>query len=882
MDHKGNSDGNGHGVGGNGVRDNGVDGNGVDGNGVDGDVLADSPTLSAYADASAAADRAAKLANATMSITAATTRMERVHARVILQPAIDAMSANIAVLEPDGVILTVNERWRRFGDANGLRTPNYAIGRSYFEGWREDGEQNGDENGDGEGRADDGEASATPRELRAGIEGVLAGEQEEYRALYRCHSPDAKHWYHLRVTPFLHNGVRRAVVSHANVTPLIEASEALRESEARFRNIADSVPIFIYMLRPDGAVDFINKPLQEYHGLSAAQLAGDGMYAPLHPDDIAATATAYTKAFESPRPVSVEFRMRGRDGVYRWFINQSIPRYGADASYQGYIGCCIDVHERKLAERAVEASERRYRNIFETATVAMWESDFSLAKAAMDEIRAAGVSDMRAYLAAHPEFVVRCATLVKVRNVNDAAVRLAQADSREHLLEKFADLFTPQTFGEFADELADLMEERGEYQRESFIRTLRGEVRRCMFTISLPPIASVDSVLAAVIDVTDQRTLEDALRRSEALNRAVLGSLKDLIAVLDGEGRIISVNHAWSDYASVLRARNPRAMVPGVGDNYVDSLSRAAAVGSAGCQAVVDGIQSVLSGAVELFEGEYRCPVAAEELWFLMTVAPLRGGGPSAVIALTDITVRKEAQNLMLALNARLLRAQEDERRRLAREMHDDVTQRLAVLAIEAGRLELQLGASYAGRDGTSPAEKVRHMTEQLVKLSTDVHAISRQLHPSILDDLGLADALESECHAFTDREGIAVTLDIAALPETMPNDLALCLYRILQEALRNVAKHAQTDRVRVTLSADAGREVILRIADAGVGFDARAARTGAGLGLASMRERARLVGAELHVGSSPGHGTMIEVCAPLCGAAGIAAARPVGKEPSS
>jgi signal transduction histidine kinase len=238
----------------------------------------------------------------------------------------------------------------------------------------------------------------------------------------------------------------------------------------------------------------------------------------------------------------------------------------------------------------------------------------------------------------------------------------------------------------------------------------------------------------------------------------------------------------------------------------------------------------------------------------------------------------------MQALNARLLRAQEDERRRLAREMHDDVTQRLAVLAIEAGRLEMQLSASCTGCDGTAAAAKVRHMTEQIVKLSTDVHAISRQLHPSILDDLGLADALESECHGFTDREGIAVTLDVSPLPESMPNDLALCLYRILQEGLRNVAKHAQTDRVRVTLSADDGNEVILRITDSGVGFDTPAVRSGPGLGLASMRERARLVGAELTVTSSPGHGATIEVRAP-CNSETWATPPPAassGKESSS
>jgi PAS domain S-box-containing protein len=748
--------------------------------------------------------------------------------------------------------------------------------------------------------------------VREGIESVLAGQQEEYRALCPCHGADARRWFHLRVTPFVHNGVRRAVVSHANVTPLIEASEALRESESRFRNIADTVPIFIYMLRPDGSLEFINKPLRDYHGMTAEQLAGEAIATPLHPDDIPASAAAFAEAFRQPRLVSVEHRMRGKDGQYRWFINQAVPRFAQDGTYLGYIGCCIDVHERKLAERAVEASERRYRSIFETAAVAMWESDFSEAKAAMDEVMAAGVTDIRAYLETHPEFVLRCAMMVKVRNVNDAAVRLAQAGSREQLITKFAELFVPETFSEFADELADLMEERGEYQRESVIRTLRGDIRRCMFTISLPPVAAVDSVLAAVIDVTDERNLQDALARSEALNRAVLGSLKELIAVLDGQGRIIAVNQAWTDVAR--RGGGPHGdAAVGVGVDYIDTLARAACEAPAarpGLVAPIEGIKQVLSGARRMFETEYRCATPSGERWFHMTVVPLRGGatgaagatalaagsdaataaatvaataataaaaaagaGPGAVVVHADITDRKEAQNLMQALNARLLRAQEDERRRLAREMHDDVTQRLAVLAIEAGRLEMQLTGSTPG-DGTTgaAAAKVRHMTEQIVKLSTDVHAISRQLHPSILDDLGLADALESECHTFTDREGVAVALDMGPLPaDGIANDLALCLYRILQEALRNVAKHAETDRVRVTLSADDGREIVLRITDSGMGFDAATARTGPGLGLASMRERARLVGAELSVTSSPGQGATIEVRAPLNGAGSAA-----------
>src|SRR5207302_4767132 len=136
----------------------------------------------------------------------------------------------------------------------------------------------------------------------------------------------------------------------------------------------------------------------------------------------------------------------------------------------------------------------------------------------------------------------------------------------------------------------------------------------------------------------------------------------------------------------------------------------------------------------------------------------------------------------------------EDERRRIAREMHDDWTQRLAVLAIDAARLETQL-------DPASEAHcRLHAMREELVSLSEDVHALSRQLHPSILDDLGLVDALRSECAGFSRREGIAVVYHPEEIPTTLATDVALGVYRVAQEALRNIAKHAAVHEAMVSL----------------------------------------------------------------------------------
>jgi signal transduction histidine kinase len=219
----------------------------------------------------------------------------------------------------------------------------------------------------------------------------------------------------------------------------------------------------------------------------------------------------------------------------------------------------------------------------------------------------------------------------------------------------------------------------------------------------------------------------------------------------------------------------------------------------------------------------------------------------------------QRAREGLRSLAAELLHAQEEERRRIAREMHDDWTQRLALLNIDTAKLEKQLGTQE------DALQVVRAMREQLLSLAEDVHGLSRQLHPSILDDLGLVEALRSECASFTKREEITVDYRPAKLPANLPKDVAICIYRVAQEALRNVAKHAGVAKVSLTLAVD-GSDLVLRIQDQGTGFDMQSARLQPGIGLASMSERVRLVDGTFSVTSAPAQGTTIEVSVPLAG----------------
>ena len=156
-------------------------------------------------------------------------------------------------------------------------------------------------------------------------------------------------------------------------------------------------------------------------------------------------------------------------------------------------------------------------------------------------------------------------------------------------------------------------------------------------------------------------------------------------------------------------------------------------------------------------------------------------------------------------------------------------------------------------------------MKDHIVKLASDIHRISRQLHPSILDDLGLVDAMESECRRFSELEGIPVKFTAHRFPEGTPKDVSLCLYRVTQESLRNIAKHAKAREAHVTLTSMNG-SVLLMVEDSGVGFDPAKTRGKSGLGLASMKERVRLINGSLSIRSAPGKGTVIEIQAPLAG----------------
>ncbi len=227
------------------------------------------------------------------------------------------------------------------------------------------------------------------------------------------------------------------------------------------------------------------------------------------------------------------------------------------------------------------------------------------------------------------------------------------------------------------------------------------------------------------------------------------------------------------------------------------------------------------------------------------------------VFLLWSLIGRRRAEEALRDVSRRLIVAQEDERARLARELHDDVTQRLARLAIDVGAMERHEPAA------SEPAVRLREIHRGLVVLSEDIHALSYRLHSSLVEDLGLPEALDAECQKFGGTVGISVRLGVSAMPRNVPREAAFCLFRVAQECLRNVDRHAKARTIDVSLNGiKHGLELAVR--DDGIGFDTADAAKRRTLGHTSLRERVHLAGGRVRIDSAPGRGTTVTAWVPL------------------
>jgi signal transduction histidine kinase len=218
----------------------------------------------------------------------------------------------------------------------------------------------------------------------------------------------------------------------------------------------------------------------------------------------------------------------------------------------------------------------------------------------------------------------------------------------------------------------------------------------------------------------------------------------------------------------------------------------------------------------------------------------------------------RRTQESLRRISGSLIEVHEEERSRIARELHDDLSQQMALLQI--GLDEFEQGET---RPSSEAREKVLNLKEIAEQVSSNIHDLSHRLHPSKIDVLGLLPSLEGFCREFPKIHHLQVQFAHHDIPKEIPKDVSLCLFRIVQEALRNVVKHSGAAQAKVELLG-IGDRIELCVSDTGVGFDPASAHCRQGIGLVSMRERLRLIGGELTVESASPHGTRICARTPL------------------
>jgi PAS domain S-box-containing protein len=354
--------------------------------------------------------------------------------------------------------------------------------------------------------------------------------------------------------------------------------------------------------------------------------------------------------------------------------------------------------------------------------------------------------------------------------------------------------------------------------------------------------------VAEVLDITERKRINQDLIESEGRFRLVANSAPVLIWMSGTDKLRTFFNKCWLDFTG-------RTVKQELGEGWARGVH----------PADLEHCLSISSGAFDArvdFEMEYRLRrYDGKYRWIVDYGVPrLESDGTFCgyIGSCVDITDRKMNAESLEELSGRLIAAQEIERGRIARELHDDFSQRLALLGIGLSRL-------WKKRPESEEEERtvVRELWNRTQEISSDVHRLSHQLHSSKLQHVGLGPALMGLCEEISEKYGIQVEFTDRGVAPEIPKDVGLCLFRVTQEALSNVVKHSRAKQAQVELC-KARDEIRLQIVDAGAGFDVALSHTDVGIGLIGMRERLRLVGGKLSVQSAPTRGTAILAEVPL------------------
>jgi PAS domain S-box-containing protein len=583
------------------------------------------------------------------------------------------------------------------------------------------------------------------------VEALVAASQSQRRPYYGVHRvvwPDGSiHVMEARAQfAFDDSGTcTRMRGTYVDVTERALAEQALRESEARFRAMADDAPLPIWMTDALGAVQFINATYRDFFGVLDADADGIDWPSLIHPDDRAAYVAAFAESIRTCASFEAEARARRSDGSWRWISSRGVPRWTADGGFLGLVGTSPDVTERRRLEEHERAAsvQAHFRSLFESVPgpyVVLTPDDF----------RIVAVSD--AYLQ-------------------------ATYTTRDTLIGRsLFHVFAAEEGGPSADALASL--------RASLSRVVE-HGRIDVIPIHRLAVSRPDSLGGGKEE-----------RWWSPVSAPVIGP----------DDRVAFVIHRAEDVTSYMTERS-------------DRMSE----------------KNDHRHAAEVVMRTHELHRVNEQLR-------------------AEIEERRRLEEQRGQLMRQLVVAQEAERRRVARELHDGLGQHLTALNFSLESLMSDVSGSPALRTGLDQMQRLART------LDSEVDRIAADLRPAVLDDLGLEDALHRHVRLWSEEVGVPADIHTRGLERRLEQVIETAVYRVVQEALTNVHKHARATRISVVVERRDG-ELVVAIEDNGVGFAAPAAAGTSslgGLGLSTMRERAALVGGNLQVESDPSVGTTV------------------------
>jgi len=603
-----------------------------------------------------------------------------------------------------------------------------------------------------------------------------------------------------------------------NVTARREMEEALRKSERRYRAIVEDQTELVSRFLPDFTVTFVNEALCRYIGKSLEDLVGKS-FVPFIPEEDRARVVEQIFSLTLENPIiTLEHRIFRPDGQVAWQQWTNRALFDEDGRVREFQAVGRDITERKAMEEALRETRDHLRTLIQASPLAI--------------------------IALDPD--------LKVRLWNPAAAEIFGWTPEERVGLPLPTLPATEWPGGLPGDLPTVRE----------LRCLRKDGSLVDLNLWIAPLKNADGQMAGELwilaDITQRKQAEAALQESEEKYRALLDHASDAILMADAAGAIVEANKKAEELLGYTKEEllrsHYRKLYP------VRELER---VNRTFREAMEKGNAGPLNDTLVLRKDGKEVPVD------ITGVIIEYAGKKVGQGIFRDITERKKAEvalrkseEQMRALTSQLLTAQEQERRRVSRELHDELGQALTVVKIHLVALQDRLRPDQQALKGD-----LEHLLAHIDDIIENVRRLSWDLSPSILEDLGLASALGYLVDETCRNHDMTCTIEMDDINQLFPPEIQSNIYRIFQEALTNIVRHAGATRVGVKVTRQQ-EGVTLMVKDDGVGFDVQETlsrrASSKRLGLSTMMERARMAEGSLAIRSRPGRGTRITLALPL------------------